>query len=90
MPPAIYNSPEFQTYLEFKSLGSVSGNNFRFKTISEWETKMNEAEDPETRAKYREKIDERMILLGQQITRKLNGVDDEDDGFSLDLEEDLD
>ena len=90
MPPAIYNSPEFQTYLEFKSLGSVSENNFRFKTISEWETKMNEAEDPETRAKYREKIDERMILLGQQITRKLNGVDDEDDGFSLDLEEDLD
>ena len=90
MPPAIYNSPEFQTYLEFKSLGSVSGNNFRFKTISEWETKMNEAEDPETRAKYREKIDERMILLGQQITRKLNGVDDEDDGFSLDLEENLD
>lgn len=90
MPPAIYNSPEFQTYLEFKSLGSVSGNNFRFKTISEWETKMNEAEDPETRAKYREKIDERMILLGQQITRKLSGVDDEDDGFSLDLEEDLD
>lgn len=90
MPPAIYNSPEFQTYLEFKSLGSVSGNNFRFKTISEWETKMNEAEDPETRAKYRQKIDERMILLGQQITRKLNGVDDEDDGFSLDLEEDLD
>ena len=51
---------------------------------------MNEAEDPETRAKYREKIDERMILLGQQITRKLNGVDDEDDGFSIDLEEDLD
>lgn len=90
MPPAIYNSPEFQTYLEFKSLGSVSGNNFKFKTISEWETKMNEAEDPETRAKYRQKIDERMILLGQQITRKLNGVDDEDDGFSLDLEEDLD
>lgn len=90
MPPAIYNSPEFQTYLEFKSLGSVSGNNFSFKTISEWETKMNEAEDPETRAKYREKIDERMILLGQQITRKLSGVDDDDDGFSLDLEEDLD
>ena len=89
MPPAIYNSPEFQTYLEFKSLGSVSGNNFKFKTISEWETKMNESEDPETRAKYREKIDERMIILGQQITRKLNGVDDEDDGFSLDLDSDL-
>lgn len=77
MPSAIYNSPEFQIYLEMKPLGSVNGNTFTFKSISELKAKMKAAKDYETKSKYQDMIDERMASLGKQMTDFLDGVEGE-------------
>lgn len=35
MPEDIFNSPEYQTYLKYRDLGTMSGGKFRFKSVAE-------------------------------------------------------
>ena len=87
IPEEIYNSPEFQMYLEMKSMGTASSTGFKFKEIADLEKKLKEAEDAETRSKYRDLIQHKMVQLGQDMTRLVNGVDDDDDFYIPEDEE---
>lgn len=75
VPDEVYNSPEFQLYLRAKEMG-FSGSNF--KELTELKRQIEDSEDALVKERLRRKIERRQRQLGQELTRILNGVEEED------------
>lgn len=85
MPEDIYNSPEYQIYLEMRELGSLSGNTFKFKSIESLEKQLSEEGNAEQRDYLIYKINENKMAIAKEISAKLIG-DTEEESYELNLD----
>lgn len=85
MPEDIYNSPEYQIYLEMRELGSLSGNTFKFKSIESLEKQLSEEGNAEQRDFLIYKINENKMAIAKEISAKLIG-DTEEESYELNLD----
>ena len=85
MPEDIYNSPEYQIYLEMRESGSLSGNTFKFKSIESLEKQLSEEGNAEQRDYLIYKINENKMAIAKEISAKLIG-DTEEESYELNLD----